>query len=381
MTGRERLTRTLAGKLPDCVPVAPDMSNMMPAKRTGLPFWDLYLYQKVPIWKAFIQNAKYFDIDPLMDGYVPIDFDDIPHPSGDGIPRETAIVFENEERIVTRKYHRENGREIWSDKVDVFYVADPPTAGIDPEKIRLSKDAPKSWRPLEGVTQWPKGEALLKLAKAELGDQGLLGAYCGTTLLCPDVESIYDYFDDPEPFYERRDRLLDFFERKFHRLMSLETKPDFIAMGASGTLVFQTEAIFRALGLPILQRMTALCKAHGIASHVHSCGPEAKLVEIAVNETDLTVIDPLEIAPMGDCDLKKLKALYGDKIVLKGNLHTTDVMLFGTPDDVRKAARQAIDDAKENGRFILSTGDQCGRDTPEENIFAMVETARTYGKY
>ncbi|MCK5380366.1 MAG: cobalamin-binding protein [Candidatus Latescibacteria bacterium] len=64
-----------------------------------------------------------------------------------------------------------------------------------------------------------------------------------------------------------------------------------------------------------------------------------------------------------------------------GNLHTTDVMLLGTPEDVEKASRKAIDDAGEGGGFILSTGDQCGRDTPEENLFKMIEVARTYGKY
>jgi len=31
--------------------------------------------------------------------------------------------------------------------------------------------------------------------------------------------------------------------------------------------------------------------------------------------------------------------------------------------------------------FILSTGDQCGRDTPDVNIFRLVEVARTYGRY
>jgi hypothetical protein len=30
---------------------------------------------------------------------------------------------------------------------------------------------------------------------------------------------------------------------------------------------------------------------------------------------------------------------------------------------------------------MLSTGDQCVRDTPEENIMALVETARTYGRH
>jgi uroporphyrinogen decarboxylase len=105
------------------------------------------------------------------------------------------------------------------------------------------------------------------------------------------------------------------------------------------------------------------------------------MVKMLAEETELTVIDPLEIPPMGDCNLKELKKLYGDKIVLKGNLHTTEVMLRGSVQDVTDACKRAIDDAAEGGKFILSTGDQCGRDTPDENLFAMIETAKTYGRY
>lgn len=44
-------------------------------------------------------------------------------------------------------------------------------------------------------------------------------------------------------------------------------------------------------------------------------------------------------------------------------------------------AKQCIDAGKEGGGYVLSTGDQVGRDTPDENIFAMVRTSRRYGKY
>ena len=84
---------------------------------------------------------------------------------------------------------------------------------------------------------------------------------------------------------------------------------------------------------------------------------------------------------MVDCDLRVLKREYGHKLVLKGNLHTTNVMLNGSVEDVIKASKQAIDDAAAGGGFVLSTGDQCGRDTPDKNLFAMIETARTYGRY
>jgi len=127
--------------------------------------------------------------------------------------------------------------------------------------------------------------------------------------------------------------------------------------------------------------VTELAYDLGIPTHVHSCGPEQELVRMAVEETRLSVIDPLEIPPMGDCNLAELKRRYGDRIVLKGNLHTTAVMLQGSRDDVVGASKAAIDAAADGGRFILSTGDQCGRDTPDENLRAMVETARTYGRY
>ncbi|MBM3496699.1 MAG: hypothetical protein FJX72_20625 [Armatimonadetes bacterium] len=161
----------------------------------------------------------------------------------------------------------------------------------------------------------------------------------------------------------------------------MEVKPDFICVGGSGTLVFQTVPIFRQLAFPAVKRAIDLATGAGLPTHIHSCGPERALVRIMAEETSLTVIDPLEIPPMGDCDLADLKRNWGDRITLKGNLHTTDVMLRGTVEDVVRASTKAMDDAAEGGRFILSTGDQCGRDTPDANLRAMIETARDYGRY
>jgi hypothetical protein len=45
------------------------------------------------------------------------------------------------------------------------------------------------------------------------------------------------------------------------------------------------------------------------------------------------------------------------------------------------AALKAIRDAGEGGGFILSTGDQCGRDTPEASLYEIVQTAREFGTY
>ncbi|MBD3184190.1 hypothetical protein GF312_18035 [Candidatus Poribacteria bacterium] len=146
-------------------------------------------------------------------------------------------------------------------------------------------------------------------------------------------------------------------------------------------MITNPEPIFRELSLPALKELTKICKDANVTSQIHCCGPEYDLVKISAQETDLCSINPLEPPPMGDCNLARLKKEFGHKIGLMGNLHTTEVMLRGTPEDVKKASMKAIDDAGENGGFILSTGDQCGRDTPDENIYAMIDIARTYGRY
>ena len=377
MTSRERLLTTLRGEIPDCVPVAPDFSNMIPARLTGKPFWDLYLYNDPPIWEAYIDCAKHFHIDALMDGYFPLQF---PKNNETGPQWEHFIIFQSDERIITQCAYLENGKRVWAPTVDVYYRADPPTLRVAPGKLGLPPK-PERYQPLEGVKSVDLGPEGLKRIKRLMGDQGLVGIFVTYSSALNNQDDIYRYYDHPELHEQWAEERVDAAEQRFAAIMAMEEKPDFLCVGGSGTLVFQTVDIFRQLAFPAVKRIIELAHAAGMPTHIHSCGPETALVKIMAEETHLTVIDPLEIPPMGDCNLAELKRLYGQHLTLKGNLHTTEVMLRGTADDVIAASICAIDDAAEGGRFILSTGDQCGRDTPDENIHAMVETARTYGQY
>jgi len=375
MTPRQRLQTVLAGDLPDCVPVGPDFSNMVPAKLTGKPFWDMYLYRDPPIWEAYIQCAKHFDIDAVMDGYFPLRFDDTNQPHWDQF-----IVFRNADRIVTQKSRTENNKRIWAKTVDVFHFDNPPNREVSPAQIGLPP-VPERFEPVESARDVDTGPEGFKRVKTLMGDQGLVGVSVTGSCGISTEEELFRYVDNPDKHEQWAHERVEAAEKRFQQVMAMEVKPDFICVGGSGTLVLQTVEMFRQLTFPAVKRAIELATAVGMPTHVHSCGPERELVKIFAEETDLTVIDPLEIPPMGDCDLAEMKRLYGDRLVLKGNLHTTEVMLRGSPEDVAAASKKAIDDAAAGGRFILSTGDQCGRDTPDENILAMVETARTYGRY
>jgi uroporphyrinogen decarboxylase len=375
MTSRQRLLAVLHGQIPDCVPVCPDISNMVPARLTGKPFWDIYVYQDPPLWKAYIDAVKHFDIDGGFELYQFGDlFDDL-----DEHWEERIVHRYADGGLVTQSFCLETGE--WNQYVRVHTVDNPPATNVLPSKIGLPT-VPSTCEEIEGVREWPTGLELWSLMRQEMGDHGIVGMPSGaSTLLLSGPDDIYEYHDHPQRFYEKREKMIERVERRMKRIAELDIKPDFLLCGGSGSLVWQSPTIFRELALPVLRRVTQLAAELGIPTHVHSCGPETELVKMAALETDLTVIDPLEVPPMGDCDLAELKRLYGQQIVLKGNLHTTRVMLHGTADDVRAASRKAIDDAAKGGGFILSTGDQCGRDTPDENLYAMVETARTYGRY
>ena len=377
MTSKERMITAMMNRRPDMVPVAPDMSNMMPCKLTGKPFWDIYLYQDPPIWKAYINAVKRFGFDGWQPS-VPIELPRDREARLAGPQWKQAIVHRTPERIYTRSHAKIDGKEVWSDHLTVYYIADSPTGGVLPEKIGLSSEPPTDWEDVEPRTKYEGLEAF-HAAKELMGDHGVIGLSVGLPGLGMHPDAVYEFYDNEAAVLDRCEKQGEWCVNHTRELVTL--KPDMILIGISGFMIWNPEPIFRRLALPTLQGITRVCKDAGIPSQIHCCGPEYSLVKIAAEESDLNSINPLEIPPMGDCDLARIKREFGSKVSLMGNLHTTEVMLRGTPDDVRRESRKCIDDAAEGGGFILSTGDQCGRDTPFENIHAMIEVARTYGMY
>ncbi|MHB8997566.1 MAG: uroporphyrinogen decarboxylase family protein [Armatimonadota bacterium] len=377
MTSRERMLIAMTGGQPDVVPVAPDISNMIPCRMLGKPFWEVYLYQDPPLWEAYIHAAKHFGFDGWQPA-VPVELDHEREAREQGPQWTQAIVQRTAERIYTRNWAIIDGKRRWTDHCTVYYIADPPTWGVPLKRARLPEEDPETWEDV-APRQCHRGTEALQRAKELMGEDGVVGAVVGTPMLGMSAEAVYEWADNREAVIKRCEAQGEAYIRRAREIVKLDV--DFVLTGSSGMMINNPEPIFRMLGLPTLKEVTRICKEAGVPSQIHCCGPEAALVRICAEETDLSSINPLEIPPMGDCDLALLKREYGSAISLMGNLHTTEVMLRGTPQVVIDAAKRAIDDAASRGGFILSTGDQCGRDTPDENLMAMIELARTYGRY
>ncbi len=376
LTPRERMLVAMHNGVPDRVPVTPDISNMIPCRLTGKPFWEVYYFSDPPLWQAYLKAVQYFGFDGwFIDGEMQYQW-----------PGSRYQVIEDMRKYPERWVIRYRGRidHLHYTTETVFPIGDPPTTT---EKI--IKNLEDQWDLVEKLFAAPVGynPSRLKQQRASVGEQAAFGVTVGYPgfqnwfgLFDGGLEALtYAYFDHPELIQRLRE--LNEQQVLAQMEMILAEKPDFVLLGASGTITMQSPAIARELSLPTIQKLTAMAKQAGIPTMLHSCGKERILVKWCAEETDLNCINPLEVPPMGDCDLKEVKQSHGNQLALMGNLHTTQTMLFGSPEDVRRASLQAILEAGENGGFILSTGDQCGRDTPDANIRAMLETVETFGYY
>jgi uroporphyrinogen decarboxylase len=379
MTSKERFLTAMQNQVPDRVPVAPDISNYIPAKRTGLPFWEIYFDRKVPLWRAYIDAAEFYKLDMWIGScmHVPAFYEN---------PVQTdAKVFRAEGRDAVKRrttYHTPAGDLV---QEDICFRAEPPT-----HTERLVKEFDRDWPRLRSMLTMPTELDMetIEAVRREMAQReqafGLGVSYPGFQkwegMVEGSIEALtYAYADAPEILdewaeidLERGTRLVELF---------LEIKPDYLGLGGSGTLTLASPELARRYALPAIKRWSAMAKAAGVPTVLHSCGRSRELVTMLAEESDVSCVNPLEVAPMGDVDLAEVKKAHGEDIALMGNLHTTDVMLRASAQEVYEAAVAALEAAATDGGFILSTGDQCPRETPDENLFALHRAVEAAGVY
>lgn len=375
MTPKERMLAAMRNEEPDRVPACPDISNMVPARLTGKPFWDIYKHGNPPLWKAYLAAVRRL----RMDGWLTYAHLGGARPSPD-VRHRSEIISQSRERIVQRDYITTPDGELWQERI---YFRDQPPWQSKRYVTDLVADFPKLQH--LGSDMSNLNDRLLQETKRETKDLGAVGGCLSLPTLMVDTREggIAKALRD----YHHHRRLVMALVRRSHKetieytRRLLEAEPDFTFIGNSGMWLLQGERITREVSLPTLRAVTRMSARKDIPSFLHCCGTERGLVEICARESHLDCINPLERPPLGDCDLAEVKEAFGARLSLMGNLPTMTLMFRGSPKQVMIESRKAIEDAGLGGGFILSTGDQCPRDTPLANLRAMVKAARRYGRY
>jgi uroporphyrinogen decarboxylase len=385
LTGRQRLLAAFGLNEADHVPVSPDISAMVPVRLSGRPFDQLFIdgqphhgYASASVAQAYVDAVKYFG----MDGWYI--YGSLPELAPGDRPRWQAIYAPDRqhggqvcERVAQTPYGELSRRTI-------FPPDQPPW-----ETIKAIKDLRRDWPRLRALLgedeNWRWGDHFMDRDRI-----GELGVYSMSIGIPQDwwffqrqggySAMFYDFADEAAYMQE----VIGFYTRyALARLRAaLAARPDEIMLGGSASsLSASSPANFRRYDLPFIQQAAELCRAAGVYSHLHVCGRSGGIIDMIANETAVDVIEPLEEPPGGDVDIAAVKKRYGHRLCLKGNINTFEFLLRATPAPVEEKARRLIDDCAAGGGFVLSTGDQCARDTPDANLFKLVEVAKTYGRY
>jgi uroporphyrinogen decarboxylase len=334
----------------------------------------------VPLWQAYLKAAEYFGLDPWT---APV--------MGPPILYEAAPVEWRIQRrldpardamVQTATVQTPDG-ELTQE--DVCFRGDPPAT-----TVKLIKDLTRDFRAFKHLQPWPKALDLETLATFRQACQQRQCAF-GVTVTYPGfhmwncyvqggIQALsYAQVDTPQILQEWFEWDLARGTRVMELLLQADL--DYLLFGGSGTITLASPALAAQYALPALRQWSQMARQAGLPTMLHSCGRNRVLADLLVDQTAIGMLNPLEPPPMGDIDLAEIKQVHGRRLAFMGNLHTTDVMLRGSPAFVEQQAIAAMRAAGPGGGFVLSTGDQCGRDTPEENLFALVRAAVQYGTY
>ena len=150
-------------------------------------------------------------------------------------------------------------------------------------------------------------------------------------------------------------------------------------LGFQNGLIVSPE-LYRELFKPRHKKYFDTVKKHTSAFiHLHSCGSIYKIIPDLI-ELGVDALNPVQVAAR-DMDSSKLAAEFGDRLSFWGGIDTQTVLPKGTTADVKAEVRRRIRDLAPGGGYILCAVHNIQPDVPVENILAMYEAAKEYGKY
>lgn len=342
MTSLERIEATIHFRKPDRVPV--DLHNFQPAARaTGLPMSEVFQNGEL-LAEAMLQAWRKFGHDMIL------------------LENGTAC---NAQACGLKVTYRD----------DMAPAAHDPIIKSLSEVADLEVPDPYTTFPMNEILKATRilskeiGDKVWICARADQGPMDLSGQIRGLNEFMLDI----GYGEEPELIHA----LLDYSRR-------VATRYAFALIECGG----HSTSIGEPLGGPELlsprhykqypwrheKAMVDELKAAGIILHNHICGNTIPIIDDFI----ATGAQVLEIDHKTDMRVAKDHAR--GKTTLLGNIDTS-ILTYGTPQDVEDACRAAIDILGPDYGFILGPGCAMGPETPDDNIHALVESAKKYGVY
>jgi uroporphyrinogen decarboxylase len=157
-------------------------------------------------------------------------------------------------------------------------------------------------------------------------------------------------------------------------LCNMGIKPSISEPVASGTLISQK--FFQEFAKPYLKQYSdRIIERCGSGPFVHICGDTTKIW------SDMVDFGSTVLSLDNQVDLAQAKTKVGHRACLSGNVKPY-TLWQGTPQEVVAEVKECLLKAYDNPKgFILSSGCGLSIGTPLDNVIAMMDAARHYGKW
>lgn len=367
---KQRMLNAYRGIFSDRYPVAPEFWSYYPAKVLGV---DMIQFEReVPHWQALQATFKKYGTDgwgiAAVDSQNPLiettsSFDKI----ADHQYRETAVTRIGQNEFTSSR---------------IFDLAEPSwTAEYSVKKETDLPDVVDAYLSPQTVFDFTQA----RQAFEAVGEDYLLELCLGAPFFDFIAEfmgfekSIFYFLAQDPAILEVVQKKYIEFQLELVRQACQETRFEsfFIGCGAScNSLLGPT--LWRQWDKPYIKAIADELHRQGRMLHIHFHGKCLETVEDFA-ELEVDCICPFERPPGGDiagrAGLEKVRNLLNGKVTMNGNVHTVETLIRGTAEDVRREVNEIKETFAGTPRLIIGTGDQVGKETPEENIQAMVQTA------
>lgn len=379
LTSKQRMLNAYRGVRNDVVAIAPELWYYYPAKLLGV---DMIAFQReVPFHQALKTAFEHFGCEGWG-----VAFAGIPNDRVTGTSQE---VWLDEDTLEVRATTHTPAGDLHSRQ---RYHRAEPSWSVERVIKDLACDLP-AWEEAAFGGD-PAGLDVAPLIRAwrEVGESYLLEAWLGVPFFDAYAggreggfeTAIYDFLDpDLTPLFERlRERHIERMVRTA-RVICERTPLESLCIGCSwscNSLIGPD--LWRRWDKPVIRAVAEEVHRHGRLLHVHFHGKCRETVADFA-EIGIDCVCPFERPPGGDIatdeDVREVARLLAGRTTMNGNIHTVETLIRGAVEDVRREVREVLDAFAGNPRVILGTGDQVGRETPEENLHAMIACGRAYG--
>ncbi len=278
----------MRGGIPDRVPVCPDISNMIPARLTGRPFWEIYLDNNPSLGDAYLDAVDRFEMDGwYLYGHVKGGSTEFPIEAAGGAGLCYDTFFVPDELVSKRR------DESKSDRVTETVTVQTPLGELETTSIYLEGAPP--WDVSNFIKDirrdWPRLSRLMGdswhwdttcAEKNKVGDRAI---YALQVLTFVDFwDSVRDGQSDTMlfDFYDEPALMGEIFE--FYRAFTLDRVKGLIAAGVDEILVQGSNSsmslinpmIYEQFVLPLNIEITRLTRESGCISGI--CTRVASLI-------------------------------------------------------------------------------------------------------